>query len=237
MPAEESLAAIVPVLNEEAAIGDVVRALLATGLPSEVIVVDGGSSDRTVETAAAAGARVLVERRRGYGRACASGAFASQATVLAFLDGDGADDPASLERLLQPIADGTTDLVLGARASMEAGSLPFYATAGNRLAALIVKLAWRQRISDLPSFKALRRDTLVRLDMTEATYGWTIEMIVKAARRGLRIKEVPLNYRRRRGGQSKVSGNPRTSIRAAASILSALVRHGTGRNGGSTLLP
>lgn len=199
-------------------------------------MVDGGSRDRTAEVARDAGARVVVEPRRGYGRACASGAQAARADILAFLDGDGADDPAALGALLQLVLQGKADLALGARRPMEAGALPAHALLGNRLAAGLISARWGQPIGDLPSFKVIRRETLLELELAEATYGWTIEMIVKAARRGLRLAEVPLDYHRRVGGESKVSGNLSTSLKASYAILSTLARHGLGRSTGRPLI-
>ena len=229
-----TVAVVIPVFNEEAAIGRVVSEV-PHELVDEIIVVDGGSRDRTAEAARDAGARVLVEHRRGYGRACASGVQAARSDILAFLDGDGADGPAALGQLIAFVANGKADLAMGARGRMEAGALPAHAVLGNRLAAGLISARWGQRITDLPSFKVLRRDTLLALNMTEATYGWTIEMIVKAARRGLRLAEVPLDYRRRMGGESKVSGKLSTSLKASWAILSTLVRHGFG--GGSAGQP
>lgn len=229
------VAVVIPVFNEEAAIGRVVAGV-PREVADEVIVVDGGSTDGTVEVAREAGARVIVERRRGYGRACASGAQATRAEILAFLDGDGADDPANLPRLVKLVASGQADLALGARSRMEAGALPAHSMLGNKLASALISAHWSQPISDLPSFKVIRRQSLLDLEMTEATYGWTIEMIVKAARRGYHLAEVPLDYHRRVGGQSKVSGNVRTSVRAAAVILSTLARHGFGRAGGKAVM-
>jgi len=232
---QPGVAVVVPVFNEESAIGQVVAGI-SREIASEIIVVDGGSSDRTAGVARAAGARVIVERRRGYGRACASGAQAARHEILAFLDGDGADDPAALATLVELVASGKADLALGARSRMEAGALPAHAVFGNKLAAALISARWRQPVTDLPSFKVIRRETLLELNMTEGSYGWTIEMIVKAARRGYRLAEVPLDYHRRMGGESKVSGNLRTSIRAAAAILSTLARHGFGRGAGQPLL-
>lgn len=231
----QSLAVVVPVFNEETAIGHVVRSVPAD-IASQILVVDGGSRDRTAEVAREAGATVIVETRRGYGRACASGAQAARADILAFIDGDGSDDASALPRLIAPIADGSADLVLGARTPIEEGALPGHAVLGNKLAAALISARWRQPIHDLPSFKVIRRDKLFALDMTEATYGWTIEMIVKAARHGYRFAEIPLDYRRRMGGESKVSGNLSTSAKAAYAILSTLARHGFGRGGGEPLL-
>jgi glycosyltransferase involved in cell wall biosynthesis len=215
-------------LNEEAAIGAVVAAV-PRAVVDEVIVVDGGSRDATVHVAEAAGARVVPEQRRGYGRACASGAAATSADVIVWLDGDGSDDASAIGQIVGPIWRGEADLVLGSRARVEASAMPFYARAGNTFAALVISLLWGQRITDLPSCKAIRRSDLVNLRMSEATYGWTTELIVKAARQGLRLKEVPLAYRPRVGGVSKVSGNPYASAKAAIAILRVLARHGFGR--------
>jgi rSAM/selenodomain-associated transferase 1 len=226
---------VIPVFNEEAAIGHVV-ADVPREIVDEIIVVDGGSRDRTVEVAREAGARVIVERRRGYGRACASGVQAARSEILAFLDGDGADDSAVLGELVALVAHGKADLALGARSRMEAGALPAHAVLGNRIAAGLIGARWGQPITDLPSFKVIRRERLLALNMTEATYGWTIEMLVKAARSGYRLAEVPLAYRRRMGGESKVSGNLGTSLKASYAILSTLARHGVGRGGGEPLV-
>lgn len=223
-----AVAVVIPVIDEEAAIGGVIAGL-PRDVVSDIVVVDGGSHDRTAEVAERAGARVVVERRRGYGRACASGVLATTAEVVVFLDGDGSDDASQLGRVVAPLLGNDADLVLGRRLQLEGAALPVYARAGNTLAAAIISVLWRQRIRDLPSFKAIRRRDLVALGMSEATYGWTIELIVKAARRRLRIREIPLAYLPRVGGQSKVSGNPRASIRAAIAILRVLARHGLGR--------
>src|SRR5581483_6805461 len=146
---------IVPVFNEESAIGQVVAGI-SREIAAEIIVVDGGSSDRTAEAAREAGARVIVERRRGYGRACATGAQAARAEILAFLDGDGADDPSALPKLLGPILQGQAQLVLGARSRVEAGAQPAHAMVGNRVAAGLIGARWRTSITDLPSFKVIR---------------------------------------------------------------------------------
>ncbi|MFI5266044.1 MAG: TIGR04282 family arsenosugar biosynthesis glycosyltransferase [Chloroflexota bacterium] len=230
-----TVAVVIPVFNEETAIGHVVSAI-PRHLVDEIIVVDGGSRDRTAEVARESGARVLVEQRRGYGRACATGAQAARSEILAFLDGDGSDDSAALGQLLELVTDRKVDLALGARGRAEAGALPAHAVLGNRLAAGLISARWGQPITDLPSFKVIRRDKLLALNMTEATYGWTIEMIVKAARRGYRLAEVPLDYRRRMGGESKVSGNLSTSLKASYAILSTLARHGFGRSRGEPLI-
>jgi len=226
--APPSVCVVIPVFNEAQAIGKVVSAI-PRAIVCEIIVVDGGSSDGTALVAQNAGARVILEQRRGYGRACASGVVNSLADIVIFLDGDGSDDPTEIPRIVAPILREEADVVLGRRATIEAGSLPMYARAGNLVAALLISLIWGQRVKDLPSFKAIRRRDLVALGMTEATYGWTIELIVKAARQRLRLREIPITYYTRDGGVSKVSGNLRASLKAAVAILSVLTRHALGR--------
>ncbi len=222
------VAAVIPALDEEAAIADVVGSI-DPSVVGEIIVVDGGSRDRTAAFAERAGAKVVAEPRPGYGRACATGVLQTDREVIVFLDGDGSDDGAALGQIVAPILSDEADLVLGSRLDVESGALPFYARLGNWLAAWVITALWRQRISDLPSCKAIRRRHIVGLRMTEATYGWTIEMIVKAARGHLRIREVPLRYARRAGGVSKVSGNAVASVKAAFAILRVLAHHGLGR--------
>lgn len=219
---------VIPVFNEEAAIGHVVAAI-PRSVVSEIIVVDGGSRDRTAEVASAAGARVIVERRRGYGRACATGAVASTTDIIVFLDGDGSDDGAQVPNLAESVRRGEADVMLGSRTNVRDGAMPAFARVGNVFAARAISLLWGQRVTDLASFKAIRRNDLIALGMTEATYGWTIELIVKAARHNLRIREIPLTYYRRIGGESKVSGNLRASAKAACAILWVLTRHALGR--------
>jgi glycosyltransferase involved in cell wall biosynthesis len=223
-----TVAAVIPAWNEEVAIGHVVAAV-PREVVDEIIVVDANSSDATVEVARGAGARVVAEKRRGYGRACATGVNATTAEIVVFLDGDGSDDAAELGRVVEPVRRGEAELALGTRATIAKGALPFHARAGNAFAALVISATWRQRVTDLPSCKAIRRADLIALGMTEATYGWTIELIVKAARQGRHIQEVPLTYRPRLGGESKVSGNLTASVRAAIAILRVLFRHTLGR--------
>jgi glycosyltransferase involved in cell wall biosynthesis len=194
-----------------------------------VFVVAGNSTDATAAIAAAHGARVLDQPRPGYGAACWSGAHAAAAagaSVIAFLDGDYADPPAELPRLLAPLADGRADLSLGVRDFGAApGALPAHARLGNRAVLLALRLLLGRRIADLPSFKAIRTRDLERLDMSEMTYGWTTELVVKAARAGLRFAEVPVPYRLRRGGRSKVSGTVRGSLGAAWKLSTCAVRY------------
>lgn len=223
---ELTVGVVIPTLNEEEAIAQVL-ASIPRGLVHDVVVVDGGSSDRTVELAQAAGARVIHETRRGYGQACATGASALRRTdIVVFLDGDLSDYPEEMARLTEPISAGRADLVVGSRlrGQREPGALPLHSLLGNWLAALLMRLLYRLRITDLGPFRAIRRESLERLDMTEMTYGWSVEMLAKAARRDLRVSEVPVSYRRRRG-RSKITGTLRGSLLASYYILSRICRY------------
>jgi glycosyltransferase involved in cell wall biosynthesis len=222
-----NVAVVIPALNEEGPIGDVVRACLATGIPREVIVVDNGSSDRTAERAREAGARVVFAPR-GYGRACAAGVAhtALDAVVIVFLDGDGSDCPELMERLVRPIEDDTHDFVIGSRTrgEREQGSMNFQQIFSGYLAGLLIRLLYGVRYTDMCPFRAIRRDALMQLGMQEETYGWNVEMQMRAARAGLRILEVPVNHRCRTGGESKVSGTLRGTFVAGARIIATIFR-------------
>jgi glycosyltransferase involved in cell wall biosynthesis len=218
---------VIPCLNEEAAIGDVVGACLSLGV-DEVVVVDGGSADRTVERAQAAGARVAVEPRRGYGRACAIGVNASRpdCEVLVFIDGDGSDVPAFLPAIAGPVVDGQADFVMGSRlrGKREPNSLTPQQIVAGLLAGALLRLVYGVRMSDMSPFRAIRRDMLLRLGMREMSYGWNLEMQMRAAAAGLRVIEIPVDHRRRRGGVSKVSGNLRAGLAAAATVCATFLR-------------
>lgn len=226
-----SVSAIVPVLNEAASIGFVV-AELPRPLVSEVIVVDGGSTDGTREAAEAAGARVILAGGRGYGRACAEGAAAAAGEVLLFLDGDGADRGDLAERLLRPVLAGELDFALASRTlgEREPGSMSWHQVAAGWMAGQGMRLLYGVRYTDMCAYRAIRKQALARLDMRETTYGWNIEMQMKAARLGLRIAEVPMPYRVRRGGESKVAGSLRGTLRAGTRIVETFVR--VARSGG-----
>lgn len=218
---------IIPALNEEEPIGDVVRSI-PKETATEIIVVDNGSTDRTAERARAAGARIVQEPQRGYGRACRAGARAvsPQSEVLVFLDGDGSDDPELMPRLVAPIAAGTHDFVIGSRTrgEREAGSMNLAQVLAGRAAGLILRIVYRASFTDMCPFRVIRRDVLEKLGMREETYGWNLEMQIRAARARLRILEVPVNHRCRTGGQSKVSGTLTGSIRAGLRITLTLIR-------------
>jgi glycosyltransferase involved in cell wall biosynthesis len=219
---------IIPALNEEEPIADVVRAVRETGIPNEVIVVDNGSTDKTAARARDAGAKVIVEPRRGYGRACAAGvrALSAQTQIVVFLDGDGSDCPEFMPSLVDPISAGTYDFVIGSRArgKREPGSMNFQQLFAGRLAGSLVSLLYGVRYTDMCPFRAIRRDALEHLGMREETYGWNLEMQMRAARQRLRILEVPVDHRCRTGGVSKVSGSLRGTFVAGTRILATFFR-------------
>ncbi len=219
--------AVVPALNEETAIGPVVEELIRAGL-GEVVVVDNGSADSTADRALKAGARVVLEPRRGYGSSCWAGFQAAQeADLVVFLDGDGSDDPGEAPRILRPLMEGSADLVLGTRVvdASEAGALTPQARVGNWLVTHVIRALYGIALRDVPSFRAIARKDLERLQMRERTYGWPVEMVVKAAKHGYRIVEVPTRYRKRRGGTSKVAGTFKGTVLAAWFRLYTALRH------------
>ena len=219
---------IIPALNEEEPIGAVVQKCLTTGLPDEVVVVDNGSTDRTAERARAAGARVVAEPTPGYGRACAAGvrALSPQTTIVVFLDGDGSDCPELMDQLVGPIIEGKQDFVIGSRTrgKREPGSMNSQQILAGRIAGVLLRLLYGVKYSDMCPFRAIRRDALDQLGMTQKTYGWNLEMQMRAARAGLRILEVPVNHRCRTGGESKVSGTLRGTFIAGMRIVATLFR-------------
>jgi glycosyltransferase involved in cell wall biosynthesis len=218
---------IIPALNEAGNIAALVAEVYATA-PVDVIVVDNGSTDATAAEAQAAGARVVSEPRRGYGYACAAGVAPTRdADVLVFLDGDFSFLPGDLPILLKPIEQGAADLVLGSRTRghIERGSMPPQQRWGNWLTAHLMNLLYGLSITDLGPYRAVRRSVLDQLNMQEMTYGWPVEMIVKAAQRHDRIVEIPVSYHSRRAGQSKVSGTLRGTILAGWRILSVTLRY------------
>ena len=225
------VAVVIPALDEEEAIGLVLKEI--PPVATEVVVVDNGSRDRTAEVARAAGARVVVEPRRGYGQACLRGiAAVPEAEIIAFLDADHSDYPAQLVAVLEPILSGDADLVVGSRALGRRArrAQPLHAILGTRLCVGLMNLLVGTRATDLGPFRAITAAALKALDMRDPDFGWTAEMQVKAARRGLRVKEVPVDYRPRIGS-SKVSGTVLGSLRAGAGILGTIARHACSRAG------
>jgi glycosyltransferase involved in cell wall biosynthesis len=221
------VSAVIPCLDEETAIGVVVTTVLAQGV-DEVIVVDGGSRDATASRAANAGARVVVERQRGYGRAIQTGiaAVRTDTTVVVFLDGDGSDPPESIRALVAPISAGAADFVLGSRVRgrRDPGSLSSSQLAAAWIGSVLLRLTYGARFSDLSPFRAIRRDALERLGMRDNSYGWNLEMLMRVAASNLRAREIPVGQRRRLGGQSKVSGNLRAGLAAAWVLALTFVR-------------
>jgi len=221
-------AAIIPVLDEEGAIGPVLAAMPREWV-DEIVVVDGGSHDRTVAESTAAGARVLVESERGYGRACARGVAAAVeagAEILIFLDGDGGDRPEMIPTLVQPILNSKFDFVIGSRTRglHEKGSIGAHQLLGGRLIGGAIGLIYGVRYTDMCAFRAIRADALERLGMHEMTYGWNLEMQMRAASARLRILELPVPYGRRLAGRSKVAGTLCGTLKAGGRILATFAR-------------
>ena len=222
-----NVSVVIPALNEEEPIAGVVRECLITGIPKEVIVVDNGSDDRTAERAREAGARV-VTAPRGYGRACDAGvgAVSSGCDIVVFLDGDGSDCPEFMSQLVGPIVANNYDFVIGSRTrgQRESGSMNFQQIFAGKFAGWLTSILYGVRYTDMCPFRAIRRDALEKLSMREETYGWNLEMQMKAARSKLRIFEVPVNHRCRTGGVSKVSGTLRGTFVAGGRIIATFLR-------------
>ena len=219
---------LIPAFNEARSIGRVVGDLPPV---AEVVVVNNASTDETEANARAAGATVVREARQGYGFACLRGMayVAEQETppdVLVFLDGDYSDHPDELPLLLAPIAADRADLVIGSRmiGEREAGAMLPQALFGNRLACALMRLIWGARFTDLGPFRAIRYPDLLALHMEDQTYGWTIEMQIKAVRAGLRCAEVPVSYRKRIG-VSKITGTLKGTLKASWKILYTIARY------------
>ena len=232
------VAAVIPALNEADSIG-LVLADLPRGLVERVVVCDNGSTDGTGAAARAAGALVVEEPRRGYGAACLKAIAALERDppdVVLFLDADRSDDAGEASAILAPILDGSADFVIGSRAlgGAEPGAMTPAQRFGNRLASALLRALYGAPATDLGPFRAIRWESLRSLGMRDRDFGWTVEMQVKAARRGLRTREVPVRYRRRAGGSpSKISGTVRGTILAGTKILGTIaadyLRHGPPR--------
>ncbi|MEW5847214.1 MAG: glycosyltransferase family 2 protein [Myxococcota bacterium] len=226
------VAALIPALNEERSVGDAVRRLRMAGVP-RVVVVDNGSTDQTTEVARAAGAQVVREERRGYGRACLAGMAHLQADppdALLFMDADLSDVPEEAALLLSPLSRDHADLVIGSRVLGEAegraerGSLTPPQRFGNALSCWLLWHLYGVPATDLGPFRAIRWDALMRLGLTDQDFGWNVEMQIKAARQRLRVMEVAVSYRTRKTGTSKISGDIRGTVKAGTKILYTVAR-------------
>lgn len=217
---------VIPALNEAESIGAVVRSLPWDRI-DECLVVDNGSTDGTAAAAASAGARV-VHSPRGYGAAMQAGSTAALSTsrVLVYMDGDGADDPAEFDTIAGPVERGEADFVIGSRITgrREPGSMLGSQIFAAHLIGSVVKLLYGFRYTDMCAFRAIRRDALEAMQMREMTFGWNLEMQIKAVRMRLRIRELPVHYRNRTAGVSKVSGDLRASFLAGRRILGVFWR-------------
>ncbi len=215
---------IIPALNEEQAIGGVVRSV--RDQVDQVIVVDNGSTDQTAKFAAEAGAKAVHVPTPGYGRACMAGVDASErADLIIFMDGDRADHPEDLQALIEPILRGHSELVIGSRLTgqTEAGALTLAQLFGNRLATALMRLFWNGQFTDLGPFRAITRTAYDKLQMQAQSFGWTVEMQVRALKHGLTYTEVPVRYRRRIG-KSKISGTVKGVCLAGWFILGTIFK-------------
>jgi glycosyltransferase involved in cell wall biosynthesis len=209
------ISVVIPTYNEEKAIGEVVRGVPQNSV-HEIIVVDNGSTDDKANQAALAGARVVRETRPGYGSACLAGAQAAGKTdIIVFLDGDRSDNPAQLKEIADPVINDQADLVIGSRIKgiLDPGAMPLHGRMGNRLIVSLLRMLYGIKITDIGSFRAIKAQSLFDLNMEQMTYGWPVEMVVKSARRGLRIQSVPIHYRKRIG-ESKVTGTLKGTVLA-----------------------
>ncbi len=226
MHASPKIAVVIPVFNEQEAIRNVLSDI-PSHLDADVVVVDNGSTDRTVDLARQMGARIVHEHRRGYGWACLAGIDAlEKPDIVVFLDGDYSDYPDEMTLLVEPIAEGRADMVIGSRTlgTREAGALLPQARFGNWLATWLIRRLFGANFTDLGPFRALAYPALVKLDMQDKTFGWTVEMQVKAARMDFRFLEVPVSYRRRIG-VSKITGTVSGTIKAGWKILYTIFRY------------
>jgi glycosyltransferase involved in cell wall biosynthesis len=227
------ISVIIAALNEEEAIAQVIHSV-PQNVAEEIVVVDNGSKDRTAEIASTAGARVVKEPIPGYGRAFRAGlrSISPKCEIVVFLDGDGSECPEMMDRLVRPIIEGTADFVIGSRTRgrRERGSMNFHQVLAGYMVGFILRILYGVRSTDMGPFRAIRHDTLDRLELREETYGWPLEMQMRAARARVRTIEVPVDYRRRAGGRSKIAGTVRGSVLAATRILMTLARIALQRN-------
>lgn len=224
---------LIPAWNEEKSL-PLVLADLPKSWVRQVIVCDNGSTDRTSAMATAGGAQVVYQPERGYGNACLAGMRylqnlppSEQPEIVVFLDGDYSDYPEELPLVVAPIVQGEQDMVIGSRrlGGMEAGAMTFPQRFGNWFAPLLIRWFYGYRFSDLGPFRAIRWDKLLSLEMADTNFGWTVEMQVKAAKQKLRCTEVPVRYRKRAGGKSKVSGTLRGAVLAGFKIITTILKY------------
>ncbi|GCE05685.1 glycosyltransferase family 2 protein [Dictyobacter aurantiacus] len=225
----EAIALVIPAWNEADALKHLLPEI-SRNLVRWIVVVDNNSTDATAAVARAAGATVVLEERRGYGQACWRGFQTARdlgAEIVVFMDGDGSDNPVDLPRMVEPILSNQADFVIGSRVGpqSESGAVPPQARLGNWLISRSVSWLYGVSVHDIGSFRAVRIEKLEQLRMQEMTFGWPVEMLVKAARAHFRIVEIDLHYRRRSHGQSKVAGTITGSIRAAYAMLSTMARY------------
>ena len=234
---DKIVSVVIPCLNEEDPIASVVHEVLVQGV-DEVVVVDNGSTDATAKRAAAAGARVVQQPHRGYGRACSAGlnAVRPDADIICFLDGDGSDVPAYIPAVVGPVARNEADFVMGSRlrGNRESGSMTPQQIVAGWVAGMLLRIAYGVRFTDMSPFRAMRVDCLRALGMQEDTYGWNLEMQMRVAAGGLRVLELPVDHRCRRGGVSKVSGNPVAGLQAGWKIMTTFLRLATSLRNAST---
>lgn len=226
----KNILVIIPAFNEEDSIAGVLAEIPA--IVKEIIVVDNNSTDKTSKRATEAGATVLFEKKPGYGNACLCGmeyvaAKIEKPDIIVFLDGDHSDYPAELQKLVTPIIEKNIDFVIGARNSKlrEKGSMTFPQLFGNRLATTLMKILFKSKFTDLGPFRAIKYDKLLSLHMEDKTYGWTVEMQLKALRQKLSYTEVKVKYRCRSAGESKVSGTLKGAFFAGVKILSWIFKY------------
>ena len=224
-----NIAIVIPALNEEAALRQLLTEIPPT-FAQWIIIVDNGSTDRTAAVAKAANAVVVSEPIRGYGRACFKGFTTAKslgAEFVIFMDGDGSDDPADLPAMLTPVIEGKADFSIGSRVTIrsERGAIPPQARLGNWLVSHMISLFYGVHLHDIGSFRVIRSSVLEALQMNEMTFGWPVEMLVKAARAQYRIIEQPIHYRRRSHGRSKVAGTLVGSVKAAYYMVGTTLRY------------
>jgi glycosyltransferase involved in cell wall biosynthesis len=221
---------IIPAQDEEEAIGMVVQEV-PRDLISEIVVINNASKDNTAQVASKAGATVIDEPRKGYGQACLTGikyllGKSNPPDIIAFMDGDHSDYPEQVSRLIEPIESGQADIVIGSRAlgNQERGAMFPQQRFGNWLAALLIRIIYDYRISDLGPFRAISTPALKKIGMTDTNYGWTVEMQIKAIQHGLTMIEVPVDYRKRIG-HSKIAGTVKGTVRAGYKIIHTIFKY------------